>query len=104
KPLQKPPPPTSPSPIPGRRRASNGHHSAEPRTETPRMIRATPGNPSTGASTDPRPFVGQRLCQVILPAGQPDPFSEVESLRRLLIAEAAELTAELGCPVEFGSE
>jgi carboxyl-terminal processing protease len=52
---------------------------------------------------DPRPFAGKQLCQVVLPNGEDDPFSEVESLRRLVIAESAELTAELGCPVEFAT-
>jgi carboxyl-terminal processing protease len=47
--------------------------------------------------------VGNRLCQVILPAEQDDPFSDVESLRRLLVAEAAELAAELGCLVTFAA-
>lgn len=68
------------------------------------MTRANPGSMAIQRLLDPRPFVDHRLCQVILPTGDGDPFSEVESLRRLLTAESAELDAELGCPVEFGAD
>ncbi len=68
------------------------------------MTMANPADVGFQDACDPRPFVGHRLCHVILPRAHEDPFSEVESLRRLLIAESAEVEAELGCPVAFESE
>jgi carboxyl-terminal processing protease len=52
---------------------------------------------------DRRPFTGSGQCLVTLPAETGDPYDPVDMFRHLLIAEAAELEAELGCPVGFAN-
>ncbi len=52
---------------------------------------------------DPRPFAGQPAVSIVLPEARgPDADAEsIASFTRLLRNEAAELTVELGAPVEF---
>lgn len=52
---------------------------------------------------DPRPFTGEAWAAVVLPALPDDPFAPISGFAALLVAERAELEAELGCPVQFCS-
>ncbi len=47
-------------------------------------------------------MIGVDRCLVTLPDVTGNPFDPIDSFCQLLVAESAELAAELGCLVEFG--
>jgi carboxyl-terminal processing protease len=50
---------------------------------------------------DRQPFVQQEICHASLPETTGSPFDPVDSFCQLIVAERAEIAAELGCPVTF---
>jgi carboxyl-terminal processing protease len=54
-------------------------------------------------TADPRPFLGEPWCAVVLPDLPEDPWTPITGFAALLISEAAELEAELGCSVRWMS-